>query len=220
MNTSSSDGSLFCQCKFAAVAIRRDAGFQRGMVAAGDVQRGAERRHHVDAGLAGELGGKPVEVVAGDVPGRQRRLRDHLLDRAVRQQIAIGDIGDLVTALGLVHVMGGDQHGQPVGGERVDLVPEIAPRLGIDAGGRLVEQQQLRARQRAGAEREPLLPAAGEFAGELLLAAGKAEPLDHVARGVARLRACRRAARRIRGSRAPRGPGTARSAASCSRPAA
>jgi len=40
----------------------------------------------------------------------------------------------------------------------VDLVPEIAPRLGIDAGGRLVEQQQLRVRQRAGAEREPPLP--------------------------------------------------------------
>ena len=30
--------------------------------------------------------------------------------------------------------------------ERVDLVPELAPRLGIDAGGRLVEQQQLRIR--------------------------------------------------------------------------
>ena len=41
------------------------------------------------------------------------RRRDHLLDGAVRQQHAIGDVGDLVTALGLVHVVGRDQHGQP-----------------------------------------------------------------------------------------------------------
>ena len=79
-----------------------------------------------------------------------------MLDGAVHQQIAIGDVSDLVAALGLVHVRWSTQHGEAVGGERVDLVPEFTPRLGIDAGGRLVEQQQLRARQRAGAERQPL----------------------------------------------------------------
>ena len=115
------------------------------------------------------------------------RGRDHLLDGAVHQQFAIGDIGDLVAALGLVHVVGGDQHGEAVGGQRMDLVPEFAPRLGVDARGRLVEQQQLRARQRAGAERQPLLPAAGQIARELLLAAGQAEPLDRRARGGNRL---------------------------------
>ncbi len=57
----------------------------------------------------------------------------------------------------------------------VDLVPEVAPRLGIDAGGRLVEQQQRGIGQDAGAEREPLLPAAGKFAGELIGAA-RADP--------------------------------------------
>ena len=41
--------------------------------------------------------------------------------------------------------------------------------------------------KRAGAERQPLLPAAGKLAGELLLAAFQAEPLDHVARGAARV---------------------------------
>ena len=115
------------------------------------------------------------------------RGRDHLLDGAVHQQFAIGDIGDLVTALGLVHVVGGDQHGEAVSGETVNLVPEFAPRLGIDARGRLVEQQQLRAWQRAGAERQPLLPAAGQIAGELLLAAGQSQPLDRRARGGDRL---------------------------------
>ena len=184
------------------------AGLERGLVAAGDMQAGAERRHHVDAGLAGEFGGQPIEIVAGDGVGRQRRFRDHLVHGAVRQQMAIGDIGDLVTALGLVHVMGRDQHGQPFGRERMDLVPEIAPRLGIDAGGRLVQQQQLRIGQRAGAERQPLLPAAGELAGELLLAAVEADALDHVARGSLAHCAGRRAARRIPDSRAPRGPDT------------
>jgi hypothetical protein len=50
---------------------------------------------------------------------------------------------------------------------------------------RRVQQQQLRIGQRAGAERQPLLPAAGEFAGKLLLAAVEADALDHVARGAA-----------------------------------
>ena len=69
------------------------------------------------------------------------RIGDDLGDRAARENLAEIDIGDLVTLLGLVHVMGRDEHGEPVRGEAVNLVPEIAPGLGIDAGGRLVEQQ-------------------------------------------------------------------------------
>ncbi len=64
----------------------------------------------------------------------------------------------------------------------MDLVPELAPRLRIDTGGRLIQQKQLRAWQGAGAERKPLLPAARQFAGKLFLAALQAQPLDHVAR--------------------------------------
>src|SRR5262249_37758582 len=69
------------------------------------------------------------------------------------------------------------------GRERMDFIPEFAPRLGIDPGGRLVEQEELWIWQRAGAEREPLLPAAGKLARELLLAARKAEPLHQRTRG-------------------------------------
>ena len=58
-----------------------------------------------------------------------------------------------MAAFGLVHVMGGDEHGDALGGKVVDLVPELTPRLGIDAGGGLVEQQQSGLRQDAGAER-------------------------------------------------------------------
>ena len=97
------------------------------------------------------------EQLAGELSGGWKQR----LALAARHQLAVGDVRDLVTALGLVHVVGGDEYGEPFGGERVDLVPELAPRFWIDAGRRLVEQQELRARQRAGAEREPLLPAAG-----------------------------------------------------------
>ena len=73
-----------------------------------------------------------------------------------------------MAAFGLVHVMGGDQHGEAAFGEPVDFVPKIAPRLGIDAGGGFVEQQQRGVGQGAGAERETLLPAARKLAGELI----------------------------------------------------
>ncbi len=67
-----------------------------------------------------------------------------------------------MAALGLVHVVGGDHHRQPAGGEGVDLVPEVAPRLGVHAGGGLVQQQEARLVQHRGRERQPLLPAAGQ----------------------------------------------------------
>ena len=63
----------------------------------------------------------------------------------------------------------------PLAGQRVDLVPELAPGLRVDARGRLVEQQELRRVHDAGGEREALLPAAGELARELLAPRGQAE---------------------------------------------
>ena len=116
------------------------------------------------------------------------------------EQLAVGDVGDLVTALGLVHVVGRYEHGHAVGGELVDLAPELAPRLRIDAGGGLIEQQQIGLRQNAGAEREALLPAAGQRAGELQLAPLQPQPLDGLLHGARRDRAVRRRARRTPGS--------------------
>jgi hypothetical protein len=40
----------------------------------------------------------------------------------------------------------------------VDVIPELAPRFRVDAGGRLVEQQQAWCVQQAGGQREALLP--------------------------------------------------------------
>src|SRR5712671_6979928 len=69
----------------------------------------------------------------------------------------------------------------------MNFVPEFAPRLRIDASGRLVEQQQLRPRQRAGPEREPLLPAARERSRDLLSASFKTKSRTHVASGPRRI---------------------------------
>src|ERR1700758_5475553 len=68
----------------------------------------------------------------------------------------------------------------------MQLLPEVAARGRVDAGGRLIEQQQARLVQHAGGEREALLPAARKLARELLGAAGEAESLERLAhRGLA-----------------------------------
>ncbi len=103
---------------------------------------------------------------------------DDFLGRAAREQFAEGDVRQAVAALRLVHVVRGDQEGQALGGEPVDLLPEIAARLRVHAGGRLVEQKQFRLVDQAGGERQALLPAAGELAGQLVPPRGQPEPVE------------------------------------------
>ena len=108
--------------------------------------------------------------------------------RALHEQTAVRDVRELVAALGLVHVVRADEHRDALRGEPMQLFPEFAPRVRVDAGGRLVEQQQARPMQHARGERQPLLPAAGERAGELVLRGREAEVLE---RAVDRRRAGR-----------------------------
>ncbi len=187
MNTSSSDGCDSLQTQLGVVAEAGHRLVERVRVAAGDVQAVAERGHHVDAGHPEQLLRQRLQVGAAHGVGAQVRLGDHVGNRALRQQLAVGDVGDLVTALGLVHVVRGDQHGHALGGQLVDLAPELAPRLGVDAGGGLVEQQQLRLGEDAGAQRQTLLPAARQLARQLPLAPRQPEPLDGGARLPARV---------------------------------
>ncbi len=70
-------------------------------------------------------------------------MLDHLRHGAVREQIAIRDVGKAMTALRLIHIMGGDEEREPFCREQVDLLPEIAPRLRIDAGRGLIQEQEL-----------------------------------------------------------------------------
>ena len=63
MNTSSSDGSDFVQVEPFSLAIRRDGAFERGRVAPRDMQAVAERRDHVDAGLALQFVQQAVDIL-------------------------------------------------------------------------------------------------------------------------------------------------------------
>src|SRR6266436_10454436 len=91
-------------------------------------------------------------------PSREANTRNHFIDRAVREQFPLGNVSEPLTALGLVHVMRGDQKRQPLRCELMNFFPEIAPRFWIDPGRRLVQQQQFRTMNETGSEREPLFP--------------------------------------------------------------
>ena len=113
------------------------------------------------------------------------RLRGahHLVRGALHHQPPAGEIHHALAAFRLVHVVGGHQHGHAVGGHLVDHVPELAPRLGIDAGGRFVEQQQARPMQHAGGQRHALLPAARQLLRQLIGAIGQADAFQHLGNG-------------------------------------
>ncbi len=95
--------------------------------------------------------------------------------------------GHAVAALGLVEVRRGHDNGRPPGGEIVEEAPEVAPGHGIDARRGLVEQQHARRVHERAGERELLLHAPGELAGEAIAEARQARGLEQAPR---LLRAC------------------------------
>ena len=182
-------------------AERRDRLFQGLSVVAADMQRGAESGCLPDAWPVAELLGKLLKMRAADRPGRQTRLLDDLGAGAVGEQIAVEDVGEPVTAFRFIHVVGGDQERQPLSGKLMDLLPEIAAGLGVDAGGRLVEQQQLRLVNHARSQRQALFPPAGKMTGQLVLPPEQPQPLETVAHSLATVAARNTCARQSRDSR-------------------
>ena len=81
--------------------------------------------------------------------------------RAHGDDPAVVDDGHAVAEpLRLVHVVRGQEHGRPPALKLVHDVPDLPPRLRVEAGRGLVEEQQLRvADQRAGHGQALLLPA-------------------------------------------------------------
>ena len=64
--------------------------------------------------------------------------------------------------------MRSDKKGQALSSELMNFFPKLTPRFWIDAGSRLIEQQQFGPMNETSREREPLFPSAGKFARELL----------------------------------------------------
>ena len=94
------------------------------------------------------------------------RFREQLLQRTGGDDLAVVHRHQPVEALRFVHIGGGDNdaHLRPARADRVDEVPELAAREGIDAGGRLVEDEKVRVVDEGAAEAQLLLHAAGQFA--------------------------------------------------------
>jgi len=67
-------------------------------------------------------------------------------------------------ALGLGQLVGGEQHGDPLAPELGDHLADAEAALGVDAGGRLVQEDHLGPTHQGQCEREPLLLAAREVA--------------------------------------------------------
>ena len=88
--------------------------------------------------------------------------------RAVGDDFAEIDVGDVAAALGFVHVMSGDEKGDAVGGKFEEKIPELAARDGIDARGGFVEKDESGLVQHGAAESQALLPPAGKLRGETI----------------------------------------------------
>src|SRR5215217_9359706 len=76
---------------------------------------------------------------------------------------ALVDDGDAVAVLGLVHVVGGDEHGDLLAAvQLLQVVPDGGAGLGVQADGRLVQEQHPRRVQQAPGDLQPPPHAAGE----------------------------------------------------------
>ncbi len=65
--------------------------------------------------------------------------------------------------------MRGDKDGDALLRHLVNQIPELTARNGIDAGGGLVKKDDGRPVQNGAAQRQPLLPSAGQRAGDEIL---------------------------------------------------
>ncbi len=95
----------------------------------------------------------------------------------------VHDRHSVAEALGFVHVMGGQQNRPAIRFEDLDQLPELPTGLGVEPGGRLVQEEQFGISYQGAGEGQPLLLAAGELthAGMGLLL--QLHHADHVCRG-------------------------------------
>ena len=168
-NTSSSDGTIgsirSTRCPSCSKRARTISAAAR-TVRSDQVQPATEQRHVLDhrqrfQHAQGQLRPRALHLqhVLGHPLGLER------LRRARGDQLAAIDQPQAVTVLGLFHVVRGHEDGYALLGHPVDQVPELPAADRIDARGRLVEKHNRRLVQNRTAQRQPLLPAAGQVRG-------------------------------------------------------
>ena len=110
------------------------------------------------------------------------RVGEELLGRADLDDLAVGHEHDAVGGLaGKAHLVGHDDHRHALLGEADHDVEHLVDHLGVEGGGRLVEEHDLGVHRERARDRDALLLAAGEL-GRVLLglvrdAEGKARAL-------------------------------------------
>src|SRR5260370_15451380 len=87
------------------------------------------------------------------------------IGRAVGDELSVINVGDVAAALGLVHVMGGDEKRDAMAGKLEEEIPKLAARHRLDPGGGLVREKKGRLVRQGAAEAQALLAAAGELRG-------------------------------------------------------
>src|ERR1044072_8623743 len=109
---------------------------------AADMQHSTEKGDVLAAVLAFKSRNELPDVAPFNDEGNKTRLLDHVVNGAAGDDPALIDVHDPIAALGLVHIVGAHQDGQSGLAQAMDLFPEFAARLGIDAGRRFIEQQE------------------------------------------------------------------------------
>ena len=107
--------------------------------AAGQSHRAAEERaeRRLDVGERKGFG-------QGEAHDRPAHPIDELIRRSLGDQLALRQHAHAISQmLGLVEIMGGQQHGRAVGTQRLDEVPRTSTSRRIESGRGLVEEQQL-----------------------------------------------------------------------------
>ena len=139
--------------------------------------------------LYGWMGGG-LEHGAEEVPcALVARVAEHLRGRPLLEDHAVVDehdpVGDLA---GEPDLVGDDDERGAEPGQLADDVEHLSDQLGVEGGGRLVEQQHLRLQRECPRDRHPLLLATGQLAGVGVGLVGETHLLQQSERELAGIR--------------------------------
>ncbi len=151
---------------------------QRGGVGTAHVKRCSKRDSLLHPRTVAKLDRQVEQIRAAHRPGGEFRTRDHFRDRSMSEQVPVGKISDPMASLRFIHVVSGDEEGEALGCQQMDLFPKITTGFGIDPRSGFIKEEQTRIVDEAGGQGEPLFPSSGEFTRQLLASTRKTEPFE------------------------------------------
>src|SRR5271154_78792 len=128
----------------------------RGAANAGNMACQTQRTRHLRRDDFNAVGAGGLHV------GKQLEFRG----RAVGDELAVVNVGDVAAAFGFVHVVSGDEKSDALAGKFEEQIPKLTPRDRIDAGGGFVEKKKFRFVEHGATKSQALLPAAGKLRGQ------------------------------------------------------